>query len=105
MWFDRECQGCGHSGSCHSIYYRVGHAESPSVLAKVLLAFGLPIVVFIASLTVAGMLLGGAFRSHAGPVLLSFALALALTALVVTAIWWFTRRPTHPGQQTDEVQE
>jgi hypothetical protein len=97
MWFDRECQGCGHGGSCHSIYYRVGHTEGPSVLAKVLLAFGLPIVVFIASLTVAGALLGGALTSHTGPALLSFAFALTLTALVVVAIWWFTRRPADPG--------
>jgi hypothetical protein len=104
MWFDKECQGCGHRGLCHSIYYRLGHAEGPSVLSKVLLAFGIPVVVFIVTLTGAGMLFGGILTRHAGPVLLSLALALTLTALAIAAIWWLTQRPADRGDQADEVQ-
>jgi hypothetical protein len=101
--FDRKCQGCGHRGLCHSIYYRLGHAEGPSVLPEILLAFGIPIIVFMVSLTVAGTLLGGILTPDVGPVLLSLALALTLTALVVAAIWWFTQRPANPGDPTDKV--
>jgi hypothetical protein len=62
-------------------------------------------MVFILSLMIAGMLFGGMLTTHAGPMLLSLAMALMLTALVVTAIWWFTRRPVDPGEHVNEVQK
>lgn len=103
MGFNRECQGCGHKGSCHSIYYRLGHAEGPSVLLKALLAFGIPLVVFIAGLMVAGTLFGGILTSNPGPTLLSLVVASMLTVLVVAGIWRFTQRPSHFDDQRDEV--
>jgi hypothetical protein len=96
MWFEKECQGCGHRGSCHSVYYCLGHTEGPSVLSDVLLAFGVPVSVFIVSLAAAGTLLGGMLTREVGPVLASLAIALTLTALVVAGIWWFTQRPIDP---------
>lgn len=93
MRLDKGCQSCGQQHRCHSIYYRLGHAEGPPVFLKVLLAFGIPLVVFIVTLAVAGTLLGGITASHAGSTLLSFVLALALTTLAVLGIWKTTQRP------------
>ena len=99
----RICGGCGHGGQCHRVYYRLGHAEGPSVVSKVLLAFGVPIVVFILTLTVTGTLLNGGAANHTALALLSFIVALALTALVVLGIWRITQRPADRGDTTDEV--
>jgi len=105
MWFDRECQGCGYRGSCHSVYYRLGHAKGPSVIAEVLLAFGVPIAVFIASLMISETFLGGVLTNRIEPMLLSLALASMLTLLVVTVIWWFTRKAVDRGPDVREVQK
>lgn len=104
MWSDQGRQGCARQHACHSIYSRLGHAEGPSVLLKVLLAFGIPTLVFIAVLVMAGTLFGGIFNAEAGPVLLSLAVALASTALVVTGIWWFTQRPARSGNSAEQTE-
>jgi putative effector of murein hydrolase LrgA (UPF0299 family) len=73
------------------------------VLLEVLLAFGVPIAVFIVSLAVAGALFGGILTPAMGPVLVSLFLALTLTALVVAGICRLTQRSAHATNHRDEV--
>jgi len=46
------CQDCSHKHDCRHIYRQLGHSSCPSVALKVVVAFLLPLVVFIVSLAV-----------------------------------------------------
>jgi uncharacterized membrane protein len=48
---EKFCEGCGQSDKCKDIYRKLGNGKGPSVV-KVIVAFLLPIVVFIVSLAV-----------------------------------------------------
>jgi len=48
---EKNCQGCGFRHTCEEVYRRLGHSSSGPVTLKVILAFLLPLVVFIASIT------------------------------------------------------
>lgn len=47
-----SCQGCGQRQRCQSIYQKMGNAQGPSVVRGVILAFVLPIVIFIMGLAI-----------------------------------------------------
>jgi hypothetical protein len=46
------CQDCHYKHDCREIYRQLGHSSCPSVVRKVIVAFLLPLVVFIISLAV-----------------------------------------------------
>ena len=75
----KSCQHCSQKHDCRQVYRRLGKTESPSVVFKVLVAFLLPIVVFIASLVVLDHILAKAVDSKEVQTALSFLLALSVT--------------------------
>ncbi|MBN2180926.1 MAG: hypothetical protein JW715_03355 [Sedimentisphaerales bacterium] len=46
------CKDCYHKHDCQQVYRQLGHSTCPSVLRKVIVAFLLPLLVFIVSLVV-----------------------------------------------------
>ncbi|MBC8469939.1 MAG: hypothetical protein H8D56_10755 [Planctomycetes bacterium] len=46
------CGNCNQKHNCGSIYHQLGNTNGPSVVVKVVIAFLLPLVVFIFSLAV-----------------------------------------------------
>lgn len=46
------CQDCQQQHDCREVYRRLGHATCPSIFNKVIVAFLLPLIVFIVSLAV-----------------------------------------------------
>jgi hypothetical protein len=44
------CDNCNQKHNCGSIYHQLGNTNGPSVVVKVVVAFLLPLVVFIISL-------------------------------------------------------
>lgn len=46
------CQDCHHKHDCRQIYRQLGHTSCPPVVHKVIVAFLLPLIVFIVSLAV-----------------------------------------------------
>jgi len=73
------CQQCNQRQDCGKAYEQLGKIEGPSIVKRVVLAFVLPLAVFIGSLAVldrifSGVVSGGQLRS-----VLSFASALLLT--------------------------
>lgn len=46
------CDNCNQKHNCGSIYHQLGNTNGPSVVVKVVIAFLLPLVVFIFSLAV-----------------------------------------------------
>ena len=73
------CKRCSEAHDCQRIYRKLGQAEGPSVAGAVLVAFALPLLVFIACLAGFGILLRGRLgEPYQTPVV--FLLALVVTA-------------------------
>jgi uncharacterized membrane protein len=49
---EKFCEGCDQSSKCQEIYRKLGNVKGPSVALKVIVAFLLPLIVFIISLAV-----------------------------------------------------
>jgi len=86
------CSECGKKDTCRSAYEKIGKAEGPNVTWKVILAFLVPIGVFIGVLAGSEQLLRGRFETEEALTLVSFLLAVVITLLVVFVIRAF-RRP------------
>ena len=77
------CQQCNQRHNCGQVYERLGKTEGPSVVKKVVLAFLLPLVVFVASLAVFERVLLAVVSAGQTRSALSFALALLLTFVCI----------------------
>ena len=78
------CQSCGRRHSCRDIYGKLGNAEGPSVAVKVILAFLIPVLVFIVTLAAfERMLRSLGFGHYSTPLGLSGAAAATVIAVVV----------------------
>ena len=85
MKTDDYCSGCGQKDTCQQAYEKIGKAQGPSVAWKAIVAFLVPIGVFIGGLGGSQWLLRGRFEGKT-LILFSFLLALCLTLLVVLVI-------------------
>lgn len=82
------CSGCGQKDTCRLAYEKMGRAEGPNVAWKAIVAFAVPILVFILSLAGADLLfrdwIEGRLLTIAdflAAVLVTFAVVLAIRAL------------------------
>ena len=48
MTQQEPCKDCGSRDTCKEVYRQVGHSPSPPATKPVIVAFGIPLVVFIA---------------------------------------------------------
>ncbi len=74
------CQECSQKGNCQQTFEKLGNTKGPSVVRKSILAFLLPLVIFIAALAVFEKIL----QKNAG---ISFLLAAGLTAIYILVVW------------------
>ncbi len=87
----KSCNGCSEAHDCKRIYEQLGHAGGPSVALKVVMAFALPIVLFVAALATFGHLLREQLAERfETPV--AFVLALSVTVGVMLAVSWAFKR-------------
>ena len=77
------CKSCNQQHDCQEVYRQVGETTGPSVLLKVIVAFGLPLIVFIASLAVAERIYAEVTTTKGLQTALSFFAALLMTFLFV----------------------
>ena len=93
----KVCENCSYRHSrgrcCIDIYQQLGQSKCPSIVGKVLLAFVLPLLVFIASLVLAGYLLSIFINESRMSALYAFLIAAALTIVFVQLIRILTRKP------------
>ena len=80
---DKNCSNCPQGSDCKQIYQKMGDIQGPSVVSKVIVAFVLPIVVFIFSLAGFGKLLGDKIDSPKLATAAVFAMALILTLVYI----------------------
>ena len=80
------CQECNQKHDCQKVYQQLGKAEGPSVVSKVVFAFLLPLVVFIAALAASEKILAGIINSKEVRTVLNLLLALLVTAVCILII-------------------
>ena len=83
MALQRFCKDCIQKHDCKRIYEQLGDSPGPSVALKAILAFLLPLMVFIVSLAVFERVLAGAITTERIQTALSFVLALLATFVCV----------------------
>ncbi|MHC4500752.1 MAG: SoxR reducing system RseC family protein [Planctomycetota bacterium] len=83
MQGDDFCQSCHQKDNCQEAYRQLGSVRGPSILGKVVLAFLLPMLVFIVSLAFFEKILAGAAMARQVQTALGLAAALAVTFICV----------------------
>ena len=83
MTQQKLCQQCNQRRDCGQVYEQVGRSEGPSIVKKVVLAFLVPLVVFVISLAVFEKMFSGVISAGQVQSALSFASALSLTFVCV----------------------
>lgn len=83
---ERLCEHCSQRQSCPAIYEKLGNRTGPSVGSKVIVAFLLPIIIFIASVVASEHILAPAIEAKRLRTAICFLLALSVTVgLIVLA--------------------
>jgi uncharacterized membrane protein len=77
------CRDCNQKHNCRSVYEQLGNASGASVVLKVILAFLLPLIVFIVSLAVSDRVLAGAINIEKLQIALSLLPALLATFICI----------------------
>ena len=77
------CQDCIQRHDCQQAYQQLGNAKGPSLVSKVVAAFLLPLVVFIAALAAFEGILAKAINAKESQTALCFLLALSVTLVCV----------------------
>jgi hypothetical protein len=93
----RFCQDCTQKHDCKKVYEQLGAMKGPSVVVKVVLAFLLPLVIFIASLAAFGEIFAGATDSQPAQTALSLLPALLVTSGCVLIMGAINRRLNKGG--------
>ena len=83
MASQRICQDCIQKHDCQRVYEQLGDSSGPSVVLKAILAFLLPLIVFIISLAVFERVLAGTINNGRVQIVLCFLLALLATSVCV----------------------
>ena len=99
----KVCENCGYrhgrGNCCINIYQQLGKTKGPSVVGMVLLAFRLPILLFIGNLILAEYVLFSFIADEGIRLFFSFLEALAVTAVFVQLIKIFTGKPVNTGNK------
>ena len=80
------CQTCKQKNDCRKVYRELGNVEGPPIAAKVMLAFLLPLLVFIMSLGAFERILTGSINESNVLTAVSLLLALVVTFTCIVLI-------------------
>lgn len=89
----KSCERCSHANDCTKVYEQLGCAKGPSIVGAVVVAFLVPILVFLGTLAGFGWLLESVVPARCQTPLAA-ALALTATTGVMVGIRVAARR--HP---------
>jgi hypothetical protein len=79
----RFCQDCAYKHDCKKLYQQLGSVKGPSVAGRVIVAFLLPVIVFIVALAAFEKILAGTVNNKEAQTALSFLPALSATFIFV----------------------
>lgn len=83
------CEDCNQKHDCREVYQKLGNTKGPSVVLKAVVAFLLPILVFIGCLAAFEAILGkvrSLINTKELRTVLSFLLALSVTFVLILII-------------------
>ncbi len=86
------CEDCKQQHDCQEIYQQLGDVQGPSVVVKVVVAFLLPLLVFIVSLAIFERILSGAISADQLQTALSLLAALLITFICILIVRVINRR-------------
>lgn len=86
------CQGCNKKDDCQKVYQQLGNVKGPSFVSQVIIAFLLPVVVFIVSLAVFEKIFTGAVNGKELRTVLSFLMALLMTFVCILIVQVINRQ-------------
>jgi len=96
------CEGCKQKHDCQSIYRQLRDIKGPSVVIKAIVAFLLPLVVFIVSLAVFGEVFAKAIKTQHVQTILSLVLALLVTFVCILIVRAINRRVGQDSTVSDK---
>jgi len=82
----KSCQGCDQKYTCQEIYQQLSNSRGPSVAFKTVVAFLLPLLIFIASLACFKGILARVTDAKELRIALDFLLALSVTLVTILII-------------------
>jgi len=80
------CSQCPQSRDCKAVYQQIGNSKGPSVVRIVLMAFLLPIAVFIAALAVSDYMFALAIAGKNLRIMVGFALAAGASFVCILIV-------------------
>jgi hypothetical protein len=81
-----HCQECNQKQKCQEVYEQLGKAQGPSIAFKAIVAFLLPLLIFIASLAAFEGILAKITDKKELRIAFDFLLALAVTLAAIFII-------------------
>jgi len=97
----RSCKDCGHAHDCKGVYEQLGCAEGPSIAWTSVIAFVVPILLFIGSLAGFGRLLEGAVDTRCQtPLAAAMAVAATTGTMLVVRVATGRRRKKQVPERT-----
>ena len=79
------CKDCNQKDNCQNAYQQLGNIKCPSVVSKVILAFLLPVVIFVVSLAVFEKIFTEVIDTEELRTFLSFLLAMLMAFIFVVS--------------------
>lgn len=91
------CHICKQKNDCRNVYRAMGHTDGPPVTVRVVLAFLLPLLVFIVSLGASERMLAKAIHRENILTAVSFLLALSVTFACIVLTGKIRRKSCQGG--------
>jgi hypothetical protein len=89
---------CGRRWGCMDIYKQIGYSKGPSVFLKVIVAFLIPVLIFIVSVILAQKILTYWVNSPSLKMLLAFLISVLLTLVYILVVKLVTSQPVDSQQ-------
>jgi hypothetical protein len=101
------CDKCGYRHGygrcCIDIYQQLSRTKGPSIVGKVLLAFVLPVLVFIGCMILTDYLLSTFMTQEGAKTAIVFLASIATTITFVQLVRVFTRKPVNLESKQNSI--
>jgi hypothetical protein len=87
-----ECSGCQHENKCEDVYRCLGESDAPPIAGKIVLAFIVPMLLFVLALAASDHLLSSVVHARLSPII-GVIFATSLTLLYAVTVRRCLRRP------------